>query len=206
MKKLFLFFMSRLLIGSAVFFEAAGGVLVLAQDRPDVSRTEQDRDLTGELRTGIIIEKIDGNLRNVDPFGLPMMPDKNVPVEDPGPTEKEEPVEGPNGPELKEFAIRAAEKIPITGVYPDRQVLVVKGRLMDAGKSIVVRVENVEITLKFLGLNDDGIHFRDVDTGEVVVRQYKRLRGIHSRRKEEVPSRTNQKSGIFPGSQPIRVE
>ncbi len=206
MKKLFLFFMSRLLIGSAVFFEGAGGFLALAQDRPDASRTEQDRDLTGELRTGMIIEKIDGNLRNVDPFGLPMMPDKNVPVEDPGATEKEEPVEGPNGPALKEFAIRAAEKIPITGVYPDRQVLVVKGRLMDAGKSIVVRVENVDITLKFLGLNEDGIHFQDVDTGEVVVRQYKRLRGIHSRRKEEVPSRTNQKSGIFPRSQPIRVE
>jgi hypothetical protein len=206
MKKLFLFFMSRLLIGSAVFFEGAGGFLALAQDRPDASRTEQDRDLTGELRTGMIIEKIDGNLRNVDPFGLPMMPDKNVPVEDPGATEKEEPVEGPNGPALKEFAIRAAEKIPITGVYPDRQVLVVKGRLMDAGKSIVVWVENVDITLKFLGLNEDGIHFQDVDTGEVVVRQYKRLRGIHSRRKEEVPSRTNQKSGIFPRSQPIRVE
>lgn len=206
MKKLFLLFLSRLLIGSAVFFEAAGGVLALAQDRPDVSRTEQDRDLTGELRTGMIIEKIDGSLRNVDPFGLPMMPDKTVPVEDSGATEKEEPVEGPNGTKLREFAIRAADKIPITGVYPERQVLVVKGRLMEAGKSIVVRVENLEITLKFLGLNEDGIHFQDVDTDEVVVRQYKRLRGIHPRRKEEVPSRTNKKSGIFPGSQPIRVE
>jgi hypothetical protein len=77
---------------------------------------------------------------------------------------------------------------------------------MEAGKSIVVRVENLEITLKFLGLNEDGIHFQDVDTGGVVVRQYKRLRGIHPRRKEDVPSRTNKKSGIFPGSQPIRVE
>ncbi len=206
MKKLFLFFMSRLLVGSAVFFEAAGGVLLLAQDRPDVSLTEQDRILTGELRTGMIIKKIDENLRNVDPFGLPMMPDKNLPVEEPGTTEKEEPVEGPDGSEQKEFAIRAAEKIPITGVYPDRQALVVKGRLREAGESIVVRVENLEITLQFLGLNEDEIHFRDVDTGEDVVRLYKRFRGIHSRRKEGVRSRTNPKSGIFPGSQPIRVE
>lgn len=206
MKKLFLFSMSRLLIGGALFFGASGHVPVFAQDNPDVSGTEQDRDLTGELRTGMVIEKIGGNPRNVDPFGLPMMPDKNVPVEEPDVTAKEEPEEGPDGPQLKEFAIRAAEKIPLTGVYPGRQMLVVKGRLMDAGKSIVVRVENVEITLQFLGLNEDGIHFRDVDTGEVVVRQYNRLREIPSRPREGDRSKSKRKSGIFPGPQPIRVE
>lgn len=206
MKRLFLFFVSRLLIAGAVFLEAAGSGFVLAQDRPDLSRTEQDGDSVGELRSGLLIEKIDGNPRNVDPFGLPMMPDKNVPVEEPVVAVEEEPVEGPDGPELKEFAIRAAEKIPLTGVYPGRQMLVVKGRLLDAGKTIVVRVENVEITLQFLGLNEDGIHFRDVDTGEVVVRQYKRLQGLPARRKEGAPSRENRKPGIYPGSRPIRVE
>lgn len=120
------------------------------------------------LRMGKIRERIRMNSRVLDPFGFFMTSGKKAPEflfepeEVPADEEQERPPSG--------LTSRAVGALPLTGIYPSKNQIVVRGRPYEAGASLSIQLEGVMVNLNFVGLEPGGIRFRDADTGEEVVR------------------------------------
>jgi len=115
-------------------------------------------------RSNFILSRILENQRFLDPFGMAMDPSnaKDLPVVAEGIDDPEE------AAPLNISALKAAlQKLPVTGVYPQRQLVVVGARSFSPGDQLGLRTEGLTLRLRFEGIREYSIYFRDMETNEV---------------------------------------
>jgi len=115
-------------------------------------------------RSNAIVAKIKQNDRPVDPFGMPMdptNPSESQALADQYAEVEEAPVL--NGSSLK----TALESLPITGIYPHREVLVIGARSFQTGDQFGMELEELTLRLRFEGIKGKSVFFKDMDTQEV---------------------------------------
>jgi len=154
------------------------------------------------LRMSRIREKIRMNSRLIDPFGFSMTSEKKAPefiIEPEEEQDENEQERPPSG-----LTSRAVGLLPLTGIYPSKNQIVVRGRPYQAGSSIPVQIEGVMVNLIFLLIEPDGIRFRDADTGEEVLRPV-RTRAFILPGKDS-SSESPEAKGIFPRSGVIPIQ
>lgn len=154
------------------------------------------------LRMSRIREKIRMNSRLIDPFGFSMTSEKKAPefiIEPEEEQDENEQERPPSG-----LTSRAVGLLPLTGIYPSKNQIVVRGRPYQAGSSIPVQIEGVIVNLIFLLIEPDGIRFRDADTGEEVLRPVRTRAFILPGKDSSLES--PEAKGIFPRSGVIPIQ
>jgi len=120
-------------------------------------------------RSNLILAKLLESERVVDPFGLVMDPAnaREVPVlADQYEEEKEATVV--NNSMLK----NALLTIPITGVYPQQEKIVIGARSFNIGGQFGMKLQDLTIRLRFEGIRGGEIFFKDMETREVTSLPY----------------------------------
>ncbi len=169
------------------------------ESAPAGEAVEQAGDGTAALpsevvRMSRILEKIRMNSRLIDPFGFSMTSVKKVPefIIEPEEAQDENVQERlPSG-----LTSRAVGLLPLTGIYPSKNQIVVRGRPYQAGSSIPVQIEGVMVNLIFVLIEPDGVRFRDADTGEEVLRPIRTRAFILPGKESSLES--PEAKGIFP--------
>jgi hypothetical protein len=154
------------------------------------------------LRMSRIREKIRMNSRLIDPFGFSMTSEKKAPefiIEPEEEQDENEQERPPSG-----LTSRAVGLLPLTGIYPSKNQIVVRGRPYQAGSSIPIQIEGVMVNLIFLLIEPDGIRFRDADTGEEVLRPVRTRAFILPGKDSSLES--PEAKGIFPRSGVIPIQ
>lgn len=116
------------------------------------------------VRSSTMLAKLEDNPRQVDPFGMPMDPTNAV----------ETPVLADQYDDSDEAQVLNAnslesvlEDLPITGVYPKRQMIVVGARSFERGGHLGMKLEELTIRLRFEGIKGNSLYFKDLDTQEI---------------------------------------
>lgn len=115
-------------------------------------------------RSNLILAKLLDNERAVDPFGLVMDPANTVSA--PLFADRYEEVDEPtvvNNSMLKDALLT----LPITGVYTGREVLVLGARTFSVGSEFGMKLQDLTIRLRFEGIRDGELYFKDMETREV---------------------------------------
>lgn len=125
-------------------------------------------DAAGEVefvqRSNFVISKIRNNFRQLDPFGMPM--DPTNPSEAPALATQYEEIE--DVPVLTNSSLKnALATLPISGIYPKRNIIVIGARSFTRGDQFGMKLEELTIRLRFEGLRGQNIYFKDLDTQEV---------------------------------------
>lgn len=122
------------------------------------------KDIDFMQRSNLILSMILENERAVDPFGLVMDPAnaKSTPVLAEQYADEEEPTVL-NSSSLK----TALMTLPITGVYPKREVVVIGARAFPIGGQFGMKLQELTIRLRFEGIRGGEIFFKDMETREV---------------------------------------
>lgn len=115
-------------------------------------------------RSNSILAKIRDNNREIDPFGLPMDPTNAVntlAMSDEFEDVQESTV-------LNASAFKTAlQGLPISGIYPKGQTVVIGARSFDRGDQFGMKLEELTIRLRVEGIKGTSIFFKDMDTQEV---------------------------------------
>ena len=115
-------------------------------------------------RSNLILAKILENIRPTDPFGMPMDP-ANAPVINATASSGE----GEATTTVDSTALKdALSSLPITGVYPLRQILVLGPRTFRTGGEFGIKIDDATIRLRFDGIRGGEIFFTDMDNEEAV--------------------------------------
>lgn len=115
-------------------------------------------------RSNLILAKLLENERPMDPFGLVMDPAnaKAAPVL----ADQYEEVE--ETPQINSSSLKSAlMTLPITGIYPQRKILVLGARTFEVGGQFGMKLQDLTIRLRFEGIRDGEIFFKDMETREV---------------------------------------
>ncbi len=115
-------------------------------------------------RSNLILTMILENERAVDPFGLVMDPAnaKSTPVLAEQYKEEEEPTV------LNSSSLKSAlMSLPITGVYPKKEVVVIGARAFPVGGQFGMKLQELTIRLRFEGIRGGEIYFKDMETREI---------------------------------------
>lgn len=120
-------------------------------------------------RSNLILAKLLDSERVVDPFGLVMDP-ANA---------KEAPLLADQYEEEKEATVvnnsmlkNALLTIPITGVYPQQEKIVIGARSFNIGGQFGMKLQDLTIRLRFEGIRGGEIFFKDMETREVTSLPY----------------------------------
>jgi len=131
---------------------------------PPGGPAEADGGLNFLQRSNFVLSTIRNNLRQMDPFGMPM--DPTNPAESPVLSEQYEDVE--DVPVLTNSSLKTAlETLPISGIYPKKAVVVIGARSFSRGDQFGMKLEELTIRLRFEGIRGHTIYFKDLDTQEV---------------------------------------
>mgnify|MGYP000887165417 CR=1 FL=1 len=115
-------------------------------------------------RSNLVLAKLLDSERVVDPFGMLMDPANAKAT--PYPTEQYETAEA--APALDNSALKnALLSLPITGVYPQRKLIVIGARSFPAGGQFGMKLHDLTVRLRFEGIRDGEIFFQDMETREV---------------------------------------
>lgn len=115
-------------------------------------------------RSNLILAKILDSDRAVDPFGMIMDPAnaKETPILADQYAEVEE------TPVLNNSSLKTALLgLPITGVYPQRDQIVLGARSFAVGDQFGMRLQDLTIRLRFEGVRGQEVYFKDMETREV---------------------------------------
>jgi hypothetical protein len=115
-------------------------------------------------RSNLILARLLENERPMDPFGLVMDPAnaKAAPVL----ADQYEEVE--ETPQLNSSSLKnALLTLPITGIYPKRGMIVLGARTFEVGGQFGMKLQDLTIRLRFEGIRDGEIFFKDMETREV---------------------------------------
>lgn len=123
---------------------------------------------SGELdfiaRANFIFSKLMKNTRAMDPFGQQMDP-ANAKE---SPMLAEQYAEIEDTPALNNSSLKSAlMTLPITGVYPQRDVIVIGARSFSPGGQFGMKLQELTIRLRFEGVRGKEIFFKDMETQEV---------------------------------------
>ncbi len=116
-------------------------------------------------RSNLILAKLIKSERSVDPFGMPMDPGnaQAAPVIPENYKEVEE-----ETPQLNSLSLKSAlETLPITGIYPNREILVLGARTFKVGGQFGMKLDDLVIRLRFDGIRNGELFFTDMETREV---------------------------------------
>ena len=131
---------------------------------PGTDITEAPPILDFIQRSNSILAKIRDNDREIDPFGLPMDPTNAVntlAMSDEFEDVQESTV-------LNASAFKTAlQGLPISGIYPKGQTVVIGARSFDRGDQFGMKLEELTIRLRVEGIKGTSIFFKDMDTQEV---------------------------------------
>jgi len=116
-------------------------------------------------RSNLIFAKLQKSQRPTDPFGFLMDP-ANV-QEAPDLAEQYEEVKEET-PALNNSALKTALlTLPITGIYPQRGVVVIGARSFPIGGEFGMKLQELTIRLRFEGIKGTEVFFKDLETQEV---------------------------------------
>lgn len=114
-------------------------------------------------RSHLVLAKLLENERAVDPFGMVMDPAnaKAAPVL----ADQYEEVE--ETPQLNNSSLKSALlTLPVTGVYPQKELLVLGARMFAVGDQFGMKLQDLTIRLRFEGIRGGEIFFKDMETRE----------------------------------------
>lgn len=114
-------------------------------------------------RSNLVLAKLLENERAVDPFGMVMDPAnaKAAPVL----ADQYEEVE--ETPQLNNSSLKSALlTLPVTGVYPQKELLVLGARMFAVGDQFGMKLQDLTIRLRFEGIRGGEIFFKDMETRE----------------------------------------
>jgi len=116
-------------------------------------------------RSNFIFAKLMKSTRSMDPFGQQMDPAnaKESPMLAEHYAEIEENPTALNNSSLKSALLT----LPITGVYPQRNLIVIGARSFAAGGQFGMKLQELTIRLRFEGVRGKQIFFKDMETQEV---------------------------------------
>lgn len=180
----------------------AGSGLPLPPPTPNETTTEegdeseQAQDIDMVRRSNFILSKIRDNDRAIDPFGMLMDPANPLPVTEVADQndEVEEQIQPLNSSSLK----KALESLPITGSYPQKQMVVIGARTLLPGSQFGMIFEGLTIRLRFEGIKGQSLYFTDMDTEEVTFIDFNPLPKEFERMTKMAEPRPSQ--GIVPMS------
>jgi len=121
-------------------------------------------------RSNFIFAKLMKNTRSMDPFGQQMDPAnaKEAPMLAEQYADIEETPTTLNNSSLKS----ALMTLPITGIYPQRNLIVIGARSFAAGGQFGMKLQELTIRLRFEGVRGKEIFFKDMETQEVTSIEY----------------------------------
>lgn len=157
--------------GDAAEADASGTPVALAPDTapPGLpAADEKDSAASAKVdflqRSNLILAKLLDSERAMDPFGLTMDP-ANA---------KEAPVLADQYDEVEETTVvnnsmlkNALLTLPITGIYPQRGLIVIGARSFKVGEQFGMKLQDLTIRLRFEGVRDGEVFFKDMETREV---------------------------------------
>ena len=142
----------------------------IAQDEPASPQTTPEAPPTVEVamsddalqRSNFVVALINKNDRVRDPFGMAMDPaNMRETVIANAYDELEE------TPTLTSSSLKTAlEGLPITGIYPKGQMIVIGARTFKPGNQFGMQLEELTIRLRFEGIRGTEVYFKDMDTQE----------------------------------------
>jgi len=126
--------------------------------------TASSSELDFIARANFIFAKLMKNTRAMDPFGQQMDPANAK--ESPMLAEQYSDVE--ETPALNNSSLKSAlSTLPITGVYPQRNVIVIGARSFSPGGQFGMKLQELTIRLRFEGVRGKEIFFKDMETQEI---------------------------------------
>ena len=132
---------------------------------PGEIATEGDQKLDFLKRANLVSAKLLEDKRVVDPFGMLMDP-ANV-AEVPVVAEQYE-EEEKEAPALTNSSLKTALlTLPITGIYPQRGLVVIGARSFHVGGQLGMKLQDLTIRLRFEGVRGSEVFFKDMETQEV---------------------------------------
>ena len=141
----------------------------LPSDLPGQAAGSESQKVDFLQRSNLILAKLLESDRVVDPFGLVM---------DPG-NAKEAPLLADQYEEEKETTVinnsmlrNALLTLPITGVYPQQEKIVIGARSFGIGGQFGMKLQDLTIRLRFEGIRGGEIFFKDMETSEVTSLPY----------------------------------
>jgi hypothetical protein len=141
----------------------------LPSDLPGQEAGSESQKVDFLQRSNLILAKLLESERVVDPFGLVM---------DPG-NAKEAPLLADQYEEEKETTVinnsmlrNALLTLPITGVYPQQEKIVIGARSFGIGGQFGMKLQDLTIRLRFEGIRGGEIFFKDMETSEVTSLPY----------------------------------
>lgn len=184
-------------IAGSIAQEAPGPVAPTAGGPPGLTppglQAEASESLDFVQRSNLVLSKIRNNLRQMDPFGMPM--DPTNPTERPALAEQYEEID--DVPVLTNSSLTSAlNTLPISGIYPEKSIIVIGARSFARGEQFGMKLEELTIRLRFEGLRGHKIFFKDLDTQEVASIDF----NPRPKEFEPITSNTNapQGAGIVP--------
>ena len=160
------------------------------------NESEQAQDIETVRRSNFILSKIRDNDRAIDPFGMLMDPANPLPLAEVADQndEFEEQPQTLTSSSLK----KALESLPITGSYPQKQIVVIGARTLLPGSQFGMIFEGLTIRLRFEGVKGHSLYFKDMDTEEVTFIDFNPLPKEFERMTNKAEPRQSQ--GIVPMS------
>tara|TARA_R110000850_G_scaffold130654_1_gene251225 strand:- start:1534 stop:2166 length:633 start_codon:yes stop_codon:yes gene_type:complete len=135
-----------------------------APDETVAEQIDRSEEIEFIQRSNFVLAKIRTNSRQVDPFGLFMDPTNTSDsrnLADQYSDIEETPV-------LNQSSLKSAlGTLPISGIYPERKVVVLGARSLTPGGQFGMKLEELTIRLRFEGIKGKSVFFKDMDTQEV---------------------------------------
>lgn len=136
----------------------------VAPAAPGESGVESGQKLDFLKRANLVSAKLLEDKRVIDPFGMLMDP-ANV-QEVPVVAEEYEEVE--ETPVLTNSSLKTALlTLPITGIYPQRGLIVIGARSFKVGGQLGMKLQDLTIRLRFEGVRGSEVFFKDMETQEI---------------------------------------
>ncbi|MDF1823942.1 MAG: hypothetical protein P1U68_04825 [Verrucomicrobiales bacterium] len=141
-------------------------------DQEEASSEAVPEDLDIKVRAAFVFDKIRFNDRQVDPFGLAMDPANMV-----QPMAMSDQYQDPEETAVisNSTLTNALQTVPITGIYPKRQTIVIGARVFKAGDIFGMKLEELVVRLRFEGIKGTEVYFKDLDTQEMASVEYNAL-------------------------------
>ncbi len=133
--------------------------------KPGQSASLEGKKVSFLERSNLILAKLQENKRPTDPFGFSMDPANAQ--EAPALAEQYEEVKEET-PVLNNSSLKTALlTLPITGIYPQRGIVVIGARSFPVGGEFGMKLQELTIRLRFEGIKGTDVFFKDLETQEV---------------------------------------
>ena len=135
----------------------------------------------------VLVEKLEGRKREVDPFGTAMDPEKELAelvVESAEPEVEE--------PKVKTSLEEALSKFHVTGIFPGRREIMIGAQTLKQGDRLLIKHQTVSFQLEIAGIDSKEVRLKDVETGELATVPHGMMGGLPAGMQREKPEVTEE--------------